>query len=165
MLVPLASPESSPAMSRGQPTSKQRRCQALFRWLVGPTDSGSRLAAPLGALHRVHLAVLGWWNFSVKENEFKNWFKKLVKCISPVILLQKWWNKFCCASCHQIYMIKILHVIFEILFCRALINSWYCWYLVKCVVNPICIKKIWFQVCYSSYVMYFLGKICVMHVL
>ena len=35
-------------------------------------DHGSRLAAPLGALHRVHLAVLGRWNFSFKENDFKN---------------------------------------------------------------------------------------------
>ena len=35
-------------------------------------DHGSRLAAPLGALHRVHLVVLGRWHFGIKENDFRN---------------------------------------------------------------------------------------------
>ena len=35
-------------------------------------DRRSRLAAPLGTLHRVHLAVLGRWHFSIKENDFRN---------------------------------------------------------------------------------------------
>ena len=35
-------------------------------------DHGSRLATPLGTLHRVHLAVLCRWHFGIKENDFRN---------------------------------------------------------------------------------------------
>ena len=41
-------------------------------------------------------------------------------------------------------MIKILHVIFEILFCGVLFNHWNCCVLEKGIINHRKIRKIWF---------------------
>ena len=82
---------------------------------VAQAESGRGPVVPMGRPSSNRKIVFGFSFIIWEDKYFGKWL-----CTH---FGSKFVGFFCCVPCHQIYMIKILHVIFEILFCRALFNS------------------------------------------